>query len=214
MFKNEIFDDLSVLLVYKRVKNALLIRLINYDMNKALLQTVPHIIIGDMAATYHILTEDGDKLKLAIINNEMFDFYNISIEQLHLDALVSTQRLQPIKVITFSEAIEDAKKDWPAYVLTNLNGFNGSVTILYPGVLDYISSLLDDDLSLVPLSTNEWIATTETFAKEKKLKQFMKQNKEKNNQFLSNTLYHFDRVEHRLETDDEFIERIKEKVVN
>lgn len=214
-------NTITNILNYKEVKDHLLIRFMHLPNNLKLLNSIPHLIMGDILITYHILIKQiGDYLQLAEINNGMFEIYNISLQQLHNDALISTQKLQPCKIMRLAEATDEPLVDAvdnPMHVITNQYGFNGSVVILYNGVLDSLSKKLNDDLSLIPLSANEWIVAPETFAKEKHLHGFvelMNITKERSEEFLSEHMFHYDKEDKLLETEEDFIERIKEKVVN
>lgn len=224
MQNQQTMTDLRKLLLYKDVKDNLLIQLISYPINKEYLKTIPHTLIGDIAVTYHIVIQLGEQLDMATISNEMFEIYNIPLNKLHTDAIISTQKIQPIKIMKLLEAVDNLPIGFndevtcPIFIITNEHGYNGSAAILYEGLLDYFTQQFNDDLTLLPVSRSEWLLAPYTFAKRQKLHRFLRNVTSKQNiydEFLSSTIYHYDRIQRILETEEDFIRRnIKEKIIS
>lgn len=87
------FNDFSA------VKDKIYIRLVNADMNKKLLETIPHKHFLDLVVTYAYLYNDNeDEIGSVTILNEMFKSWNCIIEELHEIAIINTMRMFPSQI--------------------------------------------------------------------------------------------------------------------
>lgn len=207
-------DDLDRILNYHFIKKRLFIRLINAPNNHSYLSHVPHYIVGDIAITYRILISYEDGIISTDITNDLFNQYNITHYQLHFDATESSMKVLPLKIIRFPFNNASTNK---AFILTNRFVEDGAASIFYPGVLRNISNKLDDDLTIIPISTNECLVTTDTFAYEKGLKEIQQKVKNKpilKEHFLSNSVFHYNKETNHLETDEEYERRTNEIMKN
>ena len=81
------------------MKETLTMEVVSAERNAALLETVPHRIMEDMAVVYRFevnttTTERGSIL----VTNQMLDQYGITAEQLHADALIHAPEVKPIVI--------------------------------------------------------------------------------------------------------------------
>lgn len=84
---------------YSKMKETLTMEVVSAERNAALLETVPHRIMEDMAVVYRFevnttTTERGSIL----VTNQMLDQYGITAEQLHADALIHAPEVKPIVI--------------------------------------------------------------------------------------------------------------------
>lgn len=207
-------DDIDRILNYHFIKRRLFIRLINAPNNHSYLLHVPHYIVGDIAITYRILLSYNEGILSTDITNDLFNQYNITYYQLHFDATESSMNVLPLKIIRFPFNNVSSNN---SFILTNQYVEDGAASIFYPGVLYKFADKLDDDLTIIPISTNECLVTSDTFAYDKGLKEIQQKIKNKpilKEHFLSNSIYHYNKETNYLETDEEYERRTNKIMKN
>lgn len=167
------------------MKDKVILRIVNYQRNSALLQTMPHIRIFDLAVVFHFMVyHDEDGIGTVKFTKEHFDAFAASSDQkmpifsslggLYRLALENTQRLFPVKMSALDDVLESllAQKGAPSipfsepprdtgalegrlFVLSNLCGINGSACILYPGILTQLTKYFQSDFYILPSSIHE-----------------------------------------------------------
>ena len=160
--------DIQFFLDYEQVKEHLAYRIVNYEKNKELLQTVPHIRYLDLAVVFYCLLTVTDANHATILVNEHhLSMWNVSAQELYEQTAENTPGLLPYAFHNLSslisEMIPQKQKTTPPnsfcemYVLTNSSKLYGASCILYPHLLEEISEKLDSDLILLPCSIHECI---------------------------------------------------------
>lgn len=103
---------------YSYIKNKIAYKVINYDMNREMLKTVPHLRILDLAIVFNIvIEEDAYNSATAMIKKEHLDMWKVSKKEIEEVALVNTPKLMP-PVITKMEdllaemIINDISMQW------------------------------------------------------------------------------------------------------
>lgn len=160
-------------------KNVVL-RLVNYDMNKEVLEGVPHkIIFEDLAVTFHVLIgSNKDGIQSYGISNKLFNNFGITIEDLFKSALTNTMTYfntsirNMNEVITSMIAFDNIDNEEYAelfdstapeegrgsmYVLSNNIGVYGATTMLYPDIIKEIADTMEADIYILPSSLHEVI---------------------------------------------------------
>jgi len=152
-------------------------RLVSYQQNSKLLQTVPFIRFLDMAVTFHILLRSDDSgIGSVRITNQLLEAWQLDNEKLFVLARKNTMRLFPKRMCSMASMMKkvlgggENSAAWIAsgeeemgiagdpYVITNSNGINGAAVILYHGVLAEIGSFFGRDYYLLPSSIHEFLA--------------------------------------------------------
>ncbi len=173
--------DLSQLRDYDAVKDRLFIKVSNAEKNAKVLAGMPHTMMEDMAITYHVMVGYSKEQGLAsfTMNNEYLDFYGISQEQLHIDAMNSTQKIMPFEMVSIEDVMSNGMRErmeeagFPEeeiqnvleknsmegnigmWVVSNEIKTSGAATIFYPDVMDKIAEQLDGSFFVIPSSTEE-----------------------------------------------------------
>ena len=146
---------------YEMVKDHLILRLINYEMNQQILMDCPHIRFHDLAVSFRWLAHhDKIGISTALISNSDMERWGITTERLYEDALFNTQRIFPSKISSLESmvqvtGIELEKGDFELYVLTNNHGINGATCILYDDVLAEFADTIESDFYVLPSSIHE-----------------------------------------------------------
>lgn len=158
---------------YELVKEHLAYRIINYEKNKELLQTVPYIRYLDLAIVFYCLLRISEKGNATIlIHSSHLKLWHITVQELYQQTCRTTPALLPYDFRSMSTVLSDAFDDdtrldqkteqaegafCPMYVLTNSHKLYGASCILYPCLLEKIAAKLNADLFLLPSSIHEII---------------------------------------------------------
>ena len=162
---------------FENCAEKVIFRLVSYQQNHELLQTVPFIRFLDMAVTFHILLRNDDNgIGSVRITNQLLEAWKLDTQKLFVLARENTMRLFPKRIcsmVSMMEKILESEENsaaWIAsgeeemgiagdpYVITNSNGINGAAVILYHGVLAEIGSFFGGDYYLLPSSIHEFLA--------------------------------------------------------
>ncbi|MCC8105479.1 MAG: DUF5688 family protein [Clostridiales bacterium] len=104
--------DLSFYSDYKRVRNMLVCRLVNYEINQELLEDVPHIRFFDLAVVYYCEMDWADFQSSGIlVRNSYLSLWKITLEQLHAAALENTRVRHPVQLLSLPQLMEKTLKD-------------------------------------------------------------------------------------------------------
>ncbi len=146
-------------LSYDSIKDRLFIKVCSRERNEAMLNRVPHRVFGDLAITYHILfSKDGESVASAAVNRSLMNVLCISPDELHRQAVKSSVRLMPAKIMTPSEWMKTPMQIAPFLALSNDLRCYGAAVMFYPGVLEETGRMLNDDFYIIPTSIHEVLA--------------------------------------------------------
>lgn len=162
------------------IQKNVVLRLVNYDMNKEVLESVPHkIVFEDLAVTFHVLTgSTKDGIQSYRISNKLFDGLEITIEDLFKSALTNTMTYFNTSIRNINEVIssmiaaegmdnEEYAELFDStvpeegrgmmYVLSNNIGVYGATTLLYPDIIKDFAETMEADIYILPSSIHEVI---------------------------------------------------------
>ncbi|MCI8287390.1 MAG: hypothetical protein HFH89_07015 [Lachnospiraceae bacterium] len=158
---------------FNQVKDKICYRLINYDLNRELLDSVPHIKYLDLAKTYYVPCKLNDTSSGSItIYNSHLDMWGTTAEELDILAENNTPRLHApsfkrigdclCELAGTGELPDDESTDVPQilshmYVLTNSQNSNGAAAICYQAPLRDFSLKTGKDIIILPSSIHETI---------------------------------------------------------
>lgn len=190
-------------------------KLINTEMNKELLETVPHREFLDLSLVYCVcfsLEELEGKCSIQV-KNEHMDIWGVTENTLYLQLIDNMKANNEVSINSMKSVLcgqlgcneelvpLDLEQDGPQmYVFTNKRGSYGAVEILREDSLRNFSDRMNRDFILLPSSIHEWllIPVDETF-KSEDLKQITQMVKEVNdnhvtpNELLSYHVYKYER---------------------
>lgn len=151
------------LLDFAQMKEQVVCRLINADLNRDLLAQIPHILFLDLAIVFALQLWSGENGQLnCLINNRHLELWGVTPEVLYPLSAENTPRLLPQRfrhicdVIGLIEPEAGAIIQEPKlYVLTNQYEVYGAAALLYPCVLKEAADKLESDLLILPSSVHE-----------------------------------------------------------
>lgn len=156
--------------VYERI----IMKVVNYEKNKAQLENCPHIRELDLALTFRVLMEKNEEqIGTVLVNNEMMRQWEISEFDLFDLAVRNMQRfwhptLEPIQDVLESliqmESSDQGTDYWnnypeswklSMYVLSNELRLNGATVPFYTDCLSQFASRIKKDIFVLPSSIHE-----------------------------------------------------------
>lgn len=157
---------------YQKIKDRICYRVINYEKNKKLLETVPHKKVLDLAMIFFYSVEpEIVKNASVMIRNVDLQRWGIDAAEIFRRAKENTPRVQPWQLITISELLEqiidgeeldftvtyDDGDPIRMYILTNEEKYYGAGCIFYPHLLEKIAQRLENHFYILPSSVHECI---------------------------------------------------------
>lgn len=173
--------DVSIVTDFEKAKGNILPRLVNAEENQELLAQRPHMIMDDLAVTYHLEMGKSDNGNMSVaITNTILDMYGISQEELHDLAVANLEEKVPATFQGMSEVVKEmmlpqimsdldlskeAALDYieqmipdgneQMYVLSNDSRLNGAATVLNEKAMEDIAEKVGGDFFILPSSIHE-----------------------------------------------------------
>lgn len=181
---------------------------INADMNRELLKTVPHnIVAGNLAEVARFrVKSDAESNSSFLITNEHLKYLHMIddevLEIAHKNTENQEYKLQNLYKLTFDmmsdeesrEIFEDEYKDDDVYVLTNKINLDGANVIASDRILKEVSEKIDSSFYVLPSSRHELILVPDKFNVDPKyLVQMVREVNLtlKQKDFLSDDIYYY-----------------------
>lgn len=81
---------------YEEMKDKIVYKLVNYDLNKKMLEESPHLRVEDLAVTFHCIVKNGlDDIGSIRLTNEHIKGWNVTVQDLYSLAAKNTARIFP-----------------------------------------------------------------------------------------------------------------------
>lgn len=148
------------------VRENIAFMLVGTEMNRELLDRLPHRNVADMSVIYLNHHEGAERIPWkAFIDHEMMNDAGMTEPELFEAAFANTRRLLDLELLDFGKYIRDRKMQKPRVVnifgkvliLTGKRRRIADGAVLYPELMEQASEMLGTpDLLLLPLSINEW----------------------------------------------------------
>lgn len=168
--------DVSKITDFDQVKDHIICKLVNAEMNAEYLADKPHTQVEDLAVMYAIDLGGGEGGKMtAPITNALMEQYGVTTQELHEIALHNLSESQ-IEFKTMRDVLIDMmfpdgisendprafmvppEEENPSmYVLSNAERLNGAVALLDAKTMEDISEKLGGDFIVLPSSIHEVI---------------------------------------------------------
>lgn len=159
---------------YHKIKDRICYRVINYEKNQKLLQTIPHRKVLDLAMVYYYLVEP-ELLENAsvLIRNIDLHRWGVDADEIKARAEQNTPKVAPWHLMTMNELMEEImdgenlhmtteifpEDPFTMFVLTNKEKYFGAACMFYPQVLEQIAEQIDNHFYILPSSVHECIIT-------------------------------------------------------
>ena len=222
--------DVSRITDIEKVRENIICRLVNQEMNAEYLENKPFTPFEDLAVVYAVDlgTREGGRMT-APITNQMMDAYGITTEELHDIAMENlsnshiefkSMRDTLMEMMGISEDDPQAfmlpPEEGPQmYILTNAEKLDGAATILDAKTMENISEKFNGDFVVLPSSRHEVIILPATEDMDRKVLENMVQDVNAGQvapeDRLSDHVYQYDAENHELLRMDRLEERRAER---
>ena len=176
--------DIGRVMDYDSVKKNLFMKLSAAEKNADVLEHTPHITKEDLALTFHIMLDQGEKgTATTMITDKMMDAYGVDLEKLYQDAMLNSPVICPVHIESINDALatlgktmieemkdagappkliqeieerlEEEYRNNPMTVVTDNLSVDGASVIFYPGVMDQLGERMKGDYFILPSSVHE-----------------------------------------------------------
>ena len=181
--KAEVRFDADLFMDWKRIREKVIYKLVNYDRNRELLKDVPHRQFLDLAIVYEcFLGADSNSGATILIHDSHLELWGVTADELHETACRNTPELMGSTFDSMDKVMleimgcggaeldgieglpsrEELEKDISVlHVLTNRYKLHGAGCILYENILKGISEKWGCDIIILPSSIHETILVPE-----------------------------------------------------
>ena len=205
--------------LYDNVKDKIFVKVCNAEKNKKQLANAPHELKGDVALKYYIRGDKAADETIQInIHKGYLELWNITEEELKEQAWSNMRNLDYPVIIKISHLLESYEEeelgeqelsDSGLYLLTNSRNRYGASYAFDEKVMELISTTLNDDVVIIPSSVNEALFISKKIVEEYEVQRGIKALIEEINvkylrdeEFLSNEIYMYDRNTHQFSIID------------
>ncbi|SFR77483.1 DUF5688 family protein [Anaeromicropila populeti] len=158
----------------RKPEEHLVMMLVNTEQNKQLLKEVPNQPYQDLSIIYRwVVNSTLEGMSSFIVTNQLMEQLELSQKQIQQMAVENTKRMFPPTVRTMEEVIVGmiaeegmpeeleqvmSNEDSSMYVISNAQGINGAVSMLYEETLHKVAEKIGGDIYILPSSTHEVLA--------------------------------------------------------
>lgn len=159
---NEDFD-ISMFRDYDKAKERIVMKLVNAEKNKHLLKSVPHILIYDLAIVFVCNVSDVmNEYAAILIYNQHLRLWEVNAEDLYEAAKVNSPKLLPPRLDSLHDVFQYITDESLPFleelginILTNHKKVYGATCMVYPGLLEEIANIFEDDVIIIPSSIHD-----------------------------------------------------------
>ena len=207
--------DIAPSLDMESAKDNIVFQLVNTEQNKALLEDAPNRAFQDLSIIYRWVVKVEDSgIQSTVVHNSLAKQLGMSEDEMFKAAVENTRRIFPPRIRNMNEVIKDMfmKDGMPLeiaemmigeippeqsmYVISNEQGINGAISMLYEDKLHALAEDLETDLYIMPSSVHEVIAVSSNMGDPNELAQMVAEinmDQVSLEERLSNQVYHYDK---------------------
>ena len=187
-------------------KDNIVFQLVNTEQNKALLEDAPNRAFQDLSIIYRWVVKVEDSgIQSTVVHNSLAKQLGMSEDEMFKAAVENTRRIFPPRIRSMKDGmpleiaemmIGDIPPEQSMYVISNEQGINGAVSMLYEDKLHALAEDLETDLYIMPSSVHEVIAVSSNMGDPNELAQMVAEinmDQVSLEERLSNQVYHYDK---------------------
>lgn len=158
---------------FEAAREHIYLRLIHHGRNEAMLRSVPHRHLFDLAMVCYYRIEEGELEGATVtVTDSQARIWGITADQLFAVAGVNSWKKLPVCLMNMDHLIREfcAQENMeppaelfeqedpiPMYILTNTERVFGACSIFYPNVQKHLADYLDSSYFILPCSVHELI---------------------------------------------------------
>lgn len=210
--------DMRYFLNYESIKSRIVLKLINTEKNRELLNDIPHMEFLDLSIVFQCLISDEHIGSASIlIHNAHAKLWGVDDRELYKRACQNTPKLLKYELKSMKDVMcEIVRTDKggynepdlgncmtelngcvPMYVLGNEQRTDGAACMLYPNLIEDFAKALGSDLYIIPSSVHELLllpaGETDESEELKRIIREVNETQLLTEEVLSDSLYYYDR---------------------
>lgn len=168
---------------FNKVKNHIVLKLVNRERNTDFLNDIPFVSFCDLAVIFSLMVSaDAAETASITVRNNLFDYWKVDVDTLYKIAEENTEKLLPAKIQSMNEVMKEMfrsdmgsdifsdaefskifeemtgdNSEPTMYVARNSNGINGATVLLYDGLIREFARKIGKDVFIIPSSIHEII---------------------------------------------------------
>ncbi len=168
--KNRAPDVEMILDSFSAVSERIIYRLVNWEYNQELLETVPHVRYLNLAVLFYVIIDTDTYANASmLITDEHAQIWDVGTEELLECAGRNTRKLlgtsfQPMEKVLEELTAQTFDLENILYVLSNKERFFGAATMMFQDLLAEIADYFRENYYILPCSVHELILVKESFA--------------------------------------------------
>lgn len=235
--QNKLFSLASDICNFEKMRDKVVMALVNFEKNEQMLTNIPHSRKEDLAIIYKVLVMYPDTDATTTVNNEIMKEWGIDAGKLHELAMENSKRLFPARAVTMLDTMKSLipEEEMPfemrpeellgnlenqMYVITNMENKYGAAAVFYDDpLLQGLSEKLGGSFYLLPSSMQEMLAIPESFGDVSELALMVKNVNETQvpeDIWLSDNVYRYDAKSRQIslaDADSKELQREEEEIM-
>lgn len=175
---------------FNKIKDKVILELVNSENNKGLLENIPHRNIADLSVIYRwIIDANNDGITSAIVTNQVAEEINLSENDLFKSASENLKKTSPATIKSSEEVVMGIMNDQPEkndqgieiddpdsiYVISNTRKQYGAAAILDTELMSNIAEQIDSNIYILPSSIHECLLVSDRFGEPEQLQQMVRE---------------------------------------
>lgn len=208
-FKN--IPNINVDSLFQNASKKIVFQLVNTELNKSLLEQVPHRSFLDLSIIYSlVITVDSEGMQSTKVTNDLAYTLGLTENQLFKYATENTKRLFPATVRKMDEVMREmclmagmplefaeGATQHPFWIISTTTRINGAASLLYEDELHKLAESLESNLYVLPFMESEVFVISADLSDPKDLKDLTSEILEDSiplDEKLSDQIYFYDRA--------------------
>lgn len=228
-FEQATMMDVSGITDYETMKDKLVMEVVSTEANADLLDKVPHKDMEDMSVVYRFVVEDQKDGRASIlITNNLLNQYDITADQLHVDALENAPEIKPAIIQGMREVMMEMMgpeaielgiigvmdpADEMMFVASTPDKIQGASVIAYRDFMDQAAEKLGGNFYILPSSIHEILLVRDDGQTNadvlREMVMEVNETQVSPEEKLTDSVYHYDSKEHVFELAEKFEARQK-----
>ena len=174
---------------FNKVRDRIIPRLVNQEMNKDILCERPHMPVADLAVTYHVMLDEFEGNMASVpVGCDLLNVWEKDVSEIHALAIRNMHMCTPSIYVPLGamlepllrdkgdeDLVELSQADGLMYVLTNRQKLNGAAAVLDPEMAGKLTESFGGDSNLIPSSIHEWIVVSAKATDPKSIAEMVKE---------------------------------------
>lgn len=175
---------------FNKIKDKVILELVNSENNKGLSENIPHRNIADLSVIYRwIIDANNYGITSAIVTNQVAEEINLSENDLFKSASENLKKTSPATIKSLEEVVMGIMNDQPEkndqgieiddpdsiYVISNTRKQYGAAAILDTELMSNIAEQMDSNIYILPSSIHECLLVSDRFGEPKQLQQMVRE---------------------------------------